>query len=256
MYRYIRSDIYYKKDGTLDIDYYNDNHGGIPTKLGKKGKDRTSGSPYLIEKDKYLNGHIVYSVYPFKGSNYVQIFKDIKQGKMDPELYDEWLEYTARYIFNEIMLKNRPDIIAVPESSSPLALDLAKHISKRSGIAYLPHAFKKNPVEDIIIQLPEDGADSDKSEGRLKIAEKVLEQIKKKGVFESKSVPKKVLKLFRNIYTNDDEYIDLLWHAKVAVVDDSISSKSTMMNIFDVCDYLYETSESYGITLFKKVGSQ
>ena len=249
MYRYIRSDIFYNKDGELDIDYYNDSHGGIPTKLGK-GNSKT---PYATEKDKLLNGHTVYSVYPFKGADYVNIFKDIKKGKMGSELYEEWLEYTARYIWNEILRNNKPDIIAVPESSSPLITDLARYISKMSKILCLPHAFKKNPVKNIIIQVPEN---TYVSESGIKKAEKVLEQIKQKGVFESKSVPKSLLKLFRNIYTNDDEYVDLLYHAKVAVIDDSMTSKSTMMNIFDVCDYLYETAESYGITIFKKVGSR
>lgn len=42
---------------------------------------------------------------------------------------------------------------------------------------------------------------------------------------------------------------------KVVVLDDSITSKATMSNIFDVCDYLYDTSEAYGITIFKKTGS-
>lgn len=254
MYRYIRSDIYYDEEGNLDIDFYNDNHGGLPTYRGKlrKNDSQRSGDPY-VTSDKLVNGHSVYSVYPFKGPKYVDILLDIKHGKMDPEYYDIWLRYTAEYINYYILRNNKPDVIAVPESSSSLVVDLARKISLISKIDYLPHAFKKNPVEDIVIDLPDDvKAD----EATLKKAETLLDKVRKNGKFESKLVPKQWLKFFRNIYTNDDDYIDELYNKKVAVIDDSMTSKATMMNIFDVCDYLYETQEAYGITIFKKVGSK
>lgn len=46
-----------------------------------------------------------------------------------------------------------------------------------------------------------------------------------------------MLKFFRDIYTNDDDYIDYLEGKRVAIIDDYITSKSTMTNIFDVCDF-------------------
>lgn len=250
MKRMIRSDIFYGNDGNLDIDYYQDAHGGISTKRGK-GKKET---PYVAE-DKLLNGHKVYSVYAFTGDNYVNIFKDIKKGNMSADLYADWLQYTATYIWAEILSKNKPDVIAVPQSSSRLVEDLAKAIVREAhyDIEYLPNAFIKNPVSDITI---EDPNGFPLTESVKKSAVKVLEQIRRKGVFESKAVPKRLLKFFRNIYTNDDEYVELLEGKKVAVLDDSMTSKSTMMNIFDVCDYLYDCAESYGVTIFKKSGSR
>lgn len=249
MFRMIRSDIYYDKAGELDIDYYKDNHRGIPIKQGRDAKN----VPY-ITADKLLNGHKVYSVYSFgKGDDYVGIFKDIKKGSMNRELYDEWINHTAFYINSTIFpVTGRPDIIAVPQSSSNLINDLAKELTRLSGIDYLPNAFIKNPVDEIIIDIPE-GVKV--SESALKSAEKALDRIRQIGKFEAKAVPKRMLKFFRNIYTDDDGYVDILRGKKLAVLDDSITSKATMMNIFDVCDYLYETAESFGITIFKKTGS-
>lgn len=64
-----------------------------------------------------------------------------------------------------------------------------------------------------------------------------------------------MLKFFRDVYREDETYVDQLEGKRVAVLDDSMTSKSTMMNIFDVCDYLYDTSYAYGVTIFKKTGS-
>lgn len=249
MYRYVRSDIYRDENGNLDIDYYNQNHGGLTTRLGKNN----AGEPYLTSNDQLLNGHEVYSVYAFTGDDYVDIFKEIKKGGMDKALYSEWLDYTARYIWENILSKNKPDIIAVPESSSNLVENLAGYISKISRIDYLPHAFKKNPVDDIVLSIPDNVRIPEKSMQKL---EQILEKFKKNGRFEAKAVPKRMLKFFRNIYTNDDDYVELLQGKKIAVLDDSMTSKITMANIFDVCDYLYEASESYGVTIFKKTSSR
>lgn len=251
MYRVIRSDIYRTKSGELDVDYYSQNHGGITTHRGK-GKDVVHpGKPYVTD-DSFLNGHVVYSVYPFTGDDYVSIFKDIKQGKLDKELYDEWLDYTAEYIWSEILNSNKPDIIAVPQSSSSLVEDLAKQISRMAHIDYIPHAFHKNPVDKITITIPQ-GIKIPQS--TIDAMNKILDRIRQEGRFEAKSVPKRMLKFFRNIYTNDEEYKDELRGKKVAVLDDSMSSKATMANIFDVCDYVYNVASSYGVTIFKKVGS-
>lgn len=256
MKRVIRSDIFYGQDGNLDVDFYQDQHGGITTVPGKthRKQDQFANEPYIAQ-DKLLNGHKVYSVYAFTGDNYVDIFKGLKQGKMEKTIYREWVQYTADYIWGEILSKDRPDIIAVPQSSSSLVEDVAKATVRSSQytIEYLPNAFIKNPVSDITI---EDPNGFPLTESVKKSAVKVLEQIRRKGVFESKAVPKRLLKFFRNIYTNDDEYVELLEGKKVAVLDDSMTSKSTMMNIFDVCDYLYDCAESYGVTIFKKSGSR
>lgn len=248
MYRVIRSDVYRTPSGELDIDYYNQKHGGITTKLGK-GKEST---PYITQ-DSFLNGHAVYSVYPFTGDDYVSIFKDIKKGNLDKELYDEWLDYTARYIYSQVIRTDKPDLIVIPQSSSSLVEDLAKQVSSISHIDYLPNAFQKNPVEDIVIKVP-NGMNVPQS--AFAAMNKVLDHIKQTGQFEAKLVPKRMLKFFRNIYKGDVKYAELLAGKHVAVFDDSMTSKATMANIFDVCDYVYNTASSYGVTIFKKVGSK
>lgn len=150
MYRMIRSDIYINDDGVVDIDYYSDSHGGISSKLGKGA----TGSPYACS-DQLLNGHTVYSVYSFTGDNYVEIFKNIKRGNWEISSYYEWLDYTARYIWSNIMMSDRPDVIVVPESSSDLVESLAKYVSKYAKVPYLPHAFIKNPVNKITLSISE-----------------------------------------------------------------------------------------------------
>lgn len=246
MVRVIRSDIYVNDEGELDVDYMDQSHGGITTRPGKsrsKSNSLFDAEPY-VASDTLLNGHIVYSVYPFSGDSHVDIFKKIKRGEMNKSLYYEWLNFTARYIQQAILSKNKPDLIVVPESSSNLIVDLAAEISRNTGLDYLPHAFKKNPVEDITINLKE-------GDPAYKSAAIVLQRIKDAGRFEAKNVPKQMLKFFKDIYTVDDDYIDILEGQRVAVLDDSMTSKATMSNIFDVCDYLYETEDAYGITIFK-----
>lgn len=243
MYKMIRSDIYRRDDGSLDIDYYNQNHGGISTRRGRNKRN----DPYVTH-DALLNGHTVYSVYCFSGDDYVSIFKDIKQGNWNIESYSEWIDFTARYIVEHILRHDMPDILVIPESSSNLVVDLAKSVSKYAKLSYLPHAFIKNPVDKITLNISED-------DPGYQSVMKVLTRIRQNGSFEAKLVPKRMLKFFKDIYTNDDKYANMLEGQKVVVLDDSITSKATMSNIFDVCDYLYGTSEAYGITIFKKTGS-
>lgn len=251
MYRMIRSDIYVNDEGEIDVDYMSQSHGGLSTKVGRsksKTGSQFDAAPY-ITSDKLLNGHTVYSVYPYGGDDQVELFKRIKKGDMDKNLYDEWLDYTARYISQAIIRTNRPDILVIPESSSSLVLDLARKVSKYARIDYLPHAFIKNPVDKITLSISKGDPGYDSTM-------KVLDKIRKNGSFEAKLVPKRMLKFFRDIYTNDDKYENMLEGKKVAVIDDSMTSKATMMNIFDVCDYLYGTSDAYGITIFKHSNSQ
>ena len=172
---------------------------------------------------------------------------------MDPDLYDEWLDVTSRYVWHQIVKLNRPDIILTPQSSSSLVVDFAEKVSDYANVEFLPHAFIKNPVDDIIIKCPEGVNAPDRA---LAQAQKVLDYIKQTGKFEAKSVPKQLLKFFRNLYRNDEEYVDLLKGKKVAVIDDSMTSRATMFNIFDVCDYVYEAADSYGITIFKHMSTR
>ena len=251
MYRMIRSDIYRNDEGELDIDYEQDTHGGITTQRGASKDRYNPGRPYK-SADSLLNGHTVYSVYAFTGDDYVSIFKDIKKGRMDRKLYREWLVYTAEYIYSTVLRKDMPDIIAIPESSSNLVEDLAMTIRAMYNIKYLPFAFHKNPVSKITLEIPQNVKIS---KDALTSAQKVLDKIKSQGYFEAKLVPKRMLKFFRNIYTNEEDYIDLLEGKKVVVLDDSMTSRATMSNIFDVCDHIYNTAESYGVTIFKKTGS-
>lgn len=248
MYRVIKGDMYFDKNGKVDIDYYKNRKGNQSTRLGKGRADR---NPPYIAKDKLLNGHKVYSVYAFTGDKYVDIFKAIKHGNIEESTYNEWVDYTAQYIIEEILDPNQTDVICVPKSSSTLAYDIARVISRKTGILCLNNAFIKNPVDQIKLQFP-----AKISQTAVDECNNILNKIVEKGIFEAKAVPKRFLKFFRNIYRNDDQYNNLLEDQNVLVVDDSMTSKSTMMNIFDVCDNIYHTASCYGVTAFKKTGSR
>lgn len=256
MYRMIRSDIYLGDDGKVYFDKSNDLRGGIQVadrtygKLQRDGlRDNSKRKDPFKSEDELLNGHTVYSVYPIRNDYHVDIFKRIKSGDMDRLDYNDFVESTASYINSQIIRLNRPDIILTPQSSSRFINDVADAVSKASRIGNLPHAFKKNPVTDILLVFPEE---SNIPLSTKQACEKILDRIHDQGFFEAKLVPKRMLKFFKNIYTDDEEYEDVLSGLKVAVLDDSMTSRATMANIFDVCDYLYETSpDSYGITVFK-----
>lgn len=246
MYRVIRSDIYRNDEGKLTIDYYNDHHGGIST---RKGKDRV-GTPYFTNDAQFLNGHPVYSVYALRSKDDVELYKGLKKKDLELGTYDKWVKLTAEYIWSAIVWKNKPDVIAVPQSSSTLAHDIAVELSKIAKVDCINNAFKKNPVSEITIEIPDN---LNLPDSTLQALERILDRIQVKGKFEAKSVPKKFLKFFRNVYTNDESYEDLIYNRKVLVIDDSMSSKSTMANIFDVCDRVYQSSDCYGVTVFKKL---
>ena len=89
-----------------------------------------------------------------------------------------------------------PDILVIPESSSNLIVDLAKSVSKYAKLPYLPHAFIKNPVDKITLSISED-------DPGYQSVMKVLTRIRQNGSFEAKLVPKRMLKFFKDIYTND-----------------------------------------------------
>lgn len=248
MYRYIQSDIYYDND-QLKIDWDRDDHNGITL---NKGKNK-HGDPY-VAKSQDLGGHQIFSVYPYRGDEHVRIYKGIKHGELSVEDYRDWLYDVAVYIYDHIIMNNRPDILAVPVSSSPLIEDVAKEICRisKGRLDYLPDAFKKNPVDKITIDIP-DGFASEHP-AFVKKAQAAFNKMQESGVFEAKSTYKPALKFYRNIYTGDEKYLSKLKGKAVAVLDDSMSSKTTMINILDVCDNVYQTSDCYGITIFKRTG--
>jgi hypothetical protein len=250
MYRYIRSDIYFQDDNTLDIDYYNQNHKGISTLPGKGSKkinQALTDRPCYETDSKFLEGHTVYSVYPYKHAQ-SDIIRALKKGLLNSDDYFEWIESTASYIVSSIISKNKPDILLCPASSSNLVFDVANEISKQSGIQLLDNAFIKNPVSQITL-------DIDESHKAYPIAVKALDNVVKQGKFEAKRVPKQTLKFFKNIYRGDSAYADIVSGKDVAIIDDSMSSSSSMMNMMDVCENVYNVNSVYGITVFKRVGS-
>lgn len=253
MFKYIKSDMYYGDDDVLKLDWANDNHGGIPLKQGKNAK----GDPY-VTKSTDLGGHEVYSVYPYNGDAHVAIFKGLKKGKIGIDDYRDWLNEVAIYIYDHILRQKGmyPDIIAVPASSSSLVEDVAKEIRKVSSgaIDYLSNAFRKNPVDQIVIDIPDKIAEANPT--FVKKAQQSFDKMQASGVFEAKSVYKPALKFYRNIYRGEDSYIDQLEDKVVAVLDDSMSSRMTMMSILDVCDNVYHVKDCYGVTVFKRSGTK
>lgn len=249
MYRYIRNDIYFGDDNNLKIDWERDDHNGITLDKGKNKK----GDPYIAESTD-LGGHKVYSVYPYHGDEHVKIYKALKQGNIGIQDYRDWLYDIAVYIYYHIIKQNKTDVIAVPYSSSSLVEDIAKEICKvsKGSIDYLPNAFRKNPVSKIILDIPESIAETNPS--FVKKAEAALDKLKREGgQFEAKRVYKPALKFYRNIYSGDMRYADELKGQVVAVLDDSMSSRSTMINMFDVCDNVYQVADCYGVTAFKHI---
>lgn len=250
MYRMIRADIYHDAEGNIKTDFEYDFHGGIPVRQQGKGKGVNS-SPYTISKGKILQ-YDVYSVYPYRGEEQAQILKEIKTGKMDPVDYDKWLKWTAEYIETDVM-KRDTDYIITPASSSNLIYDIAMEVSSISSVGWISDAFIKNPVSAITLEFPE-GV----SEKTVEAAQKLLDSMIKNGKFESKLAGpqrKGLLKYFRNVFRHDEKCVGLLKGKNVMVLDDSISSKGTFLNIFQVCDDVYQVADCYGVTIFKHAKS-
>lgn len=247
MVRMIRADIYHDEEGNLKTDFNYDFHNGIPVKYKGKGRGDKSG-PYKISKGSILQ-YDVYSVYPYRGDSQAAMLKEIKQGKMNPADYEQWLKETAKYIDDEIMERMNTDYILTPASSSNLIYDMALELSSSSSVGWISDAFVKNPVDRITLKFPDNASDE-----TIQMTEKLLNDMRKHGKFESKIAGpqrKGYLKYFRNVFRHDEKCVDLLRGKNVAVLDDSISSKGTLFNIFQVCDDVYEVNDCYGITIFK-----
>lgn len=241
---FIEESIKIDKD-RLVVDYKTNDKLSQTTKLGKG-----NFNPY-VKKTKFLYNIPVYSVYPFSGDDYNEIYKAIKRKNrisIDDENYTSFLNRTAQFICYKILDKNPVDLILTPQSSSFFVDDLLLYISKkRPNIKYVSTAFKKNKINDVKLDFKNVDV---KDETKVSI-EKTFSKLKATSDYlEAKLIPKQFLQFFSNLYSIDNTVSSKIKNKNIAILDDSITSAVTMKNFIETVNQ-YEPKNIIGITVFK-----
>lgn len=170
-------------------------------------------------------------------------------------------------------LNLKADVIVSPQSSSSLLTDFATMLGDKLNVeAKKIGAFKKSKI----IQLPDDKAeamkliaknyvdfkymdekftgDEETRDRAIKeICTAVYRSIRKHGAIVSKELPKFYAKFVKNIMDIGD-LDDTLDGKTVMVVDDVLSSGSTMSDLFRLCQEL-GAEKVFGATLFARTAS-
>lgn len=230
---------------TLSIDYKTNDKESQTTKMGKG-----SFVPY-VKKSKFLHDIPIYSVYPFTGDDYNDIYKAIKRKNrisIDDKDYKSFLNRTAEFISYKILDKNMVDIILTPQSSSFFVDDLLSYISKKKPtIKYVSTAFKKNKITDVKLDF-KDVEVKDETRSSL---EKFFNKMKGSSEYlEAKKVPKQFLQFFTNLYSIEPTIAEKIKDKRIAIMDDSITSGVTMKSFIESVQ-LYSPKSVIGITVFK-----
>jgi len=224
------------------------------------------------DKSKTL-GNRVYYAYSYESSSIVtDLLKSIKgsgSSKLDLARLDLFVEKTAKYMAEH--LKDQSfDILAAPKSSAPLVKLFAYKLGKHLGIEVVYDSFAKFKLDipagkeesiqyviDKFIDLDQFGKtfrvvdEKERKEALRKLARGIISSINKSGKIELKALYKPTAKYAAN-FLKPEVHTELKFLGKkVLVVDDSLSSGGTMMEIFRQLNKLGAHSMS-GAVMFKQ----
>lgn len=211
---------------------------------------------------------------PGGSTELLKSFKGKGPFKFSEARRQKFLDEATTHMANEFKRANmRADVIVCPQSSSSLLTDFASLLADKLNIESKKiGAFKKTEVVD----LPEDraealkyiakkfidykymdekftGDENKRNEAIKDICDAVYRSIKKHGVITSKELPKFYAKFVKNIMDIGD-LDDTLDGKTVMVVDDVLSSGSTMSDLFRLCQEL-GAEKVFGATLFARTAS-
>lgn len=229
-------------------------------------------------------GQDVYYAFSYKPSeapggstDLLKSFKGKGPFKLSSSRRSKFIDETTNHMAAEFKkLGMKPDVIVAPQSSSDLLSEFANALADKLGVASKKiGAFKKSePIElpadkeaalDMIAKKYVDfeymdekfkGDDTQRDNAIREISLAVHRSIRKHGAIVAKELPKFYAKFVKNIVASalegDDEYS--LMDKEVMVVDDVLSSGSTMSDLFRACKDL-GAAKVYGATLFARTSS-
>lgn len=224
------------------ISFNNTHEDIIDTSLDNNPTSYTVGNSKVYSvfkrKDSFFKMDANPLVYALKGKN------DWKINKED--------EFKIWNRFNEIILKlnNDFDYIVVLPSSNNLNAVIAKHISKWSKKIILPTKIQKHTVEEVSM-----------SDIWTKLDDKETDSLKNSlskmngDFFEMKHVSASIRSKLSNIFKIefDDEVSTKVLDKRVIVIDDTISSGSSISFFIDTFKDNYNCEIPYCITMFGKL---
>lgn len=210
-------------------------------------------------------------------TNLIKSLKGSGPFKLSDARRDTFVAESAKHMakqFNRLHIQ--PDVIVAPNSSSPLVSLFAADLARELGVkASHISAFKKTRPE-----LPEDreeaikhvldiyidqqhmdekfhGDLADRKHAERELALAIIRSIRNTGHIEAKKLPKMYAKFVKNIMVSalhgEDEYS--LMDKSVMVVDDVLSSGSTMSDMFRICKD-FGAVEVIGATLFARTAAE
>jgi len=226
-------------------------------------------------------GQDVYYAFSYKpndeeggSTDLLKSFKGKGPFKLDPNRRTKFIDETTSHMASEFKRMNlKPDMVVAPNSSSSLLSDFASQLAHKLGVKdFKIGAFKKTATLD----LPEDKAEalaliekkhidqkhvdekfSGDDEKRAKVIKELCQaiyrSIKKHGGIVAKELPKMYAKFVKNIM--DPHELEGLEGKTVMVVDDILSSGSTMSDLFRICNEM-GAKKVVGATLFARSGSK
>ena len=218
----------------------------------------------------YTRGDPVYYAFSYISSDESTKLLSSLKGKgpysMDDLKRHKFLEETAAYIAQHLKAL-KPDVITAPRSSSNLLHEFADLLSRKLGIEEVHlNAYRKSDHK-----LPEDREEAleyikkhfidhayieakwagDPKEAEERTAKSVYSSAKRNdGVVTAKGLDKATAKFVKGIF-DVDELEDTLDGKNVLVVDDVLSSGTSMSNLFQVAKDL-GAAKVFGAVIFSR----
>lgn len=218
----------------------------------------------------------VYYAFSYKtapsATDLLSSFKGKGPFKFPPARRDKFMDAAASHVAQEMRKMNlQPDVIATPESTSPLAADFANLVADKLGVkARSINAFKKlkntidldGPRDEVRAAIVSKHiymdhfnekftGDEKKRQTALRdLITQIIRIIRKHGYLAAKEVNKPMLKFVKNIVTPNVDPQSLAGK-DVMVIDDILSSGGTMSDIFRAAKELGAKSV-FGCTLFAR----
>lgn len=211
---------------------------------------------------------------PGGSTDLLKSFKGKGPFKFSEARRQKFLDEATTHMANEFKRLNlKADVIISPQSSSSLLTEFATMLADKLNIeAKKIGAFKKSAA----IELPNDktkameliakkyvdykymdekftGDEATRERAVKEICTAVYRSIKKHGAIVSKELPKFYAKFVKNIMDIGD-LDDTLDGKTVMVVDDVLSSGSTMSDLFRLCQEL-GAEKVFGATLFARTAN-
>lgn len=190
-----------------------------------------------------INGIKILTVYKAEH----EFVKFAKENARNAEGYHEFVSRTAIYL-NRVIRQNNIHTVISAGSSSPLIDDIVHQASKMSNVSFLFGCVKKNPVSSIRFE-PSNNVNAE----TIRKQEDNLKRAKEQGKFSIKSIMPQFRPMYKGILRLDGITEKDIINKNVLVVDDMLTSGTTITNIVHaITDSQLVPKSVIAWTIFKK----